>query len=151
VDGHPVDVEALIRSAGDAVVAADTDGSILLWNRAAERIFGYAEPEALGRSLDLIVPERYRSRHWRGYREVMRTGRTRYGSEVLRVPAVHKDGRALSIAFTVALLYSPDEKVQAIAAVIRDETSRWKEERALRMRIAELEARCGDEPAAPSA
>jgi PAS domain S-box-containing protein len=144
----PVDCEALIRAAGDAVVAAGTDGCILLWNRAAERIFGYTEQEALGRSLDLIVPERFRSRHWQGYREVMRTGRTRYGAEVLRVPAVHRDGRPLSIAFTVALLYSPDEKVQAIAAVIRDETSRWQAERALHQRLAELEAMCEQLPGA---
>ena len=140
---QPLDHAALLRAAGDAVVAAGTDGCILLWNPAAERIFGYTEPEALGRSLDLIVPERYRSRHWQGYREVMGTGRTRYGAEVLRVPAIHKDGRPLSIAFTVALLYSPDGKVQAIAAVIRDETERWKEERALRQRVADLEAACG--------
>lgn len=140
VMGTPVDCEALLRAAGDAVVVAGTDGSILLWNRAAERIFGHAEQEALGHSLDLIVPERFRDRHWRGYREVMRTGRTRYGAEVLRVPAVHRDGSPLSIAFTVTLLFSADEKVQAIAAIIRDETSRWNEERALRLRLAELEA-----------
>jgi PAS domain S-box-containing protein len=142
VTSPPVDHEALIRAAGDAVIAAGTDGSILLWNDAAERIFGYTEREALGRSLDLIVPERFRSRHWQGYREVMRTGRTRYGVEVLRVPAVHKDGRPLSIAFTVTLLYSPAGKVQAIAAIIRDETIRWNEERALHRRLAELEAEC---------
>lgn len=138
--GTPIDCEALLRAAGDAVVAAGTDGSILLWNHAAERIFGHAEQEALGHSLDLIVPERFRDRHWRGYQEVMRTGRTRYGAEVLRVPAVHRDGSPLSIAFTVTLLFSADEKVQAIAAIIRDETSRWNEERALRLRLAELEA-----------
>lgn len=72
----------------------------------------------------------------------MRTGRTRYGAEVLRVPAVHKDGRPLSIAFTVTLLFAPDGKVQAIAAIIRDETRRWKDERALGQRLAELEAEC---------
>jgi len=138
----PVDHEALIRAAGDAIIAAGSDGLVLLWNPAAERIFGYAEQEALGRSLDLIVPERFRARHWRGYREVMRTGRTRYGAEVLRVPAVHKDGRPLSIAFTVTLLFAPDGKVQAIAAIIRDETRRWKDERALGQRLAELEAEC---------
>ena len=68
------DFEALIQAAGDAIVAAGPDGSILLWNRAAERIFGYAKEEALGHSLDLIIPERYRSRHWEGFRGVMRTG-----------------------------------------------------------------------------
>ena len=136
---YTIDSEALIQAVGDAIVAAAPDGSILLWNRAAERMFGYSQGEALGHSLDLIIPERFRTRHWEGYREVMRTGKTRYGTEVLRVPAVHKDGRRLSIAFTVALLYSADHEIQAIAAIIRDETSRWEEERALRQRLAELE------------
>jgi PAS domain S-box-containing protein len=138
---RPFDFEAFIQSAGDAIVAAGTDGTILLWNRAAERIFGYTEAEALGHSLDLIIPERLRLRHWEGYRRVMQTGETRYGTEVLRVPAVHKDGRRLSIAFSVALLYAPTQEIQAIAAIIRDETNRWEEERALRNRIAELEAK----------
>jgi len=138
---RPFDFEALIQSAGDAIVAAGTDGSILLWNRAAERMFGYTEQEALGHSLDLIIPERFQTRHWEGYRRVLQTGETRYGTEVLRVPAMHKDGRRLSIAFTVALLYAPTQEIQAIAAIIRDETHRWEEERALRKRIAELEAK----------
>jgi PAS domain S-box-containing protein len=135
------DFEALIRGAGDAIVAAGPDGTIILWNRAAERIFGYSETEALGHSLDLIIPERFRVRHWDGYRTVMQTGQTRYGADVLRVPALHKDGRSLSIAFSVALLYSPTQEVQAIAAIIRDETDRWDQERALRQRLAELEAK----------
>ena len=134
------DFEAFIKAAGDAIVAAGPDGAIILWNPAAERIFGYTEAEALGHSLDLIIPERLRVRHWEGYRKVMQTGETRYGTEVLRVPAAHKDGRRLSIAFTVALLYSPSHEVQAIVAIIRDETSRWEEERAIRQRLAELEA-----------
>jgi PAS domain S-box-containing protein len=146
MSSQPFDFEALIQAAGDAIVAAGTDGSILLWNRAAERTFGYSEGEALGHSLDLIIPERFRVRHWKGYQEVVRTGQTRYGTEVLRVPAVHKDGRRLSIAFTVALLYSSTEEVQAIAAIIRDETTRWNEERALRQRLAQLEAETERKP-----
>jgi PAS domain S-box-containing protein len=137
----PFDFEAFLQAAGDAIVAAGPDGSILFWNRAAERIFGHTEQDALGQSLDLIIPERLRSRHWEGYRKVMQTGATRYGTEVLRVPAVHKDGRRLSIAFSVALLYSPEHEVQTIVAIIRDETSRWEEERALRQRVAELEGK----------
>ncbi len=70
----------------------------------------------------------------------MASGQTRYGNDVLRVPAAHKDGRALSIAFTVALLHSPQQAVTGIVAVIRDETSRFSEERNLRKRLAELEA-----------
>jgi PAS domain S-box-containing protein len=120
---------------------ADTDGKILLWNPAAERMFGFTAEDALGHSLDLIIPERWRHRHWEGYQRVMRTGQTRYGAEVLRVPALHKDGRTLSIAFTVALLQTGDGGIQAIAAIVRDETARWEEERALRRRLAELEAR----------
>lgn len=136
----PFDLESFVHAAGDAIIAAATDGSIMLWNPAAQRIFGYTEHEALGRSLDLIIPERFRERHWQGYRQVMSTGQTRYGADVLRVPAAHKDGRALSIAFTVALAYSQTGSIEAIVAIVRDETQRWQEERALRKRIAELEA-----------
>lgn len=137
---RPDDGDALLLAAGDAIIAAAADGAILLWNAAAERIFGYAEAEALGRSLDLIVPERFRSRHWEGYRRVMRTGSTRYGTQVLRVPAQHKDGHRISIAFTVALLFTPCREVKSIAAIVRDETERWQQERALRDRVSELES-----------
>jgi PAS domain S-box-containing protein len=136
---YPLDLESWVRAAGDAMIAAGADGKIILWNPAATRIFGFTAEEALGRSLDLIIPERFRPRHWEGYRQVMATGRTRYGSDVLRVPALHKDGRSLSIAFTVALLNSSDGEPHVIAAIVRDETSRWNEERALRQRLAELE------------
>jgi PAS domain S-box-containing protein len=135
------DVRQFVQSAGDAIVASSADGSIIFWNPAAERIFGFTEGEALGRSLDLIIPERLRERHWSGYAQVMQSGQTRYGAEVLRVPALHKDGRRLSIAFTVALLFSREKRVDAIAAVIRDETERFNEDRALRQRLAELESR----------
>jgi PAS domain S-box-containing protein len=134
-----VDLDALVRAAGDAIVVADPEGRIVLWNPAATRTFGFAAEEALGQSLDLIIPERFRARHWAGYREVMRTGETRYGTDVLRVPATHQDGRRLSIAFTVALLTDAGGRVTAIAAIVRDETARWEEEQRLRKRLAELE------------
>jgi PAS domain S-box-containing protein len=133
----------LLEAAGDAIVAASPNGSIVFWNRAAERIFGFSRDEALGKSLDLIIPERQRRRHWVGYAAVMKTGTTRYGAEVLRVPALHKDGRRLSIAFTVALLCRPDGGVESIAAIIRDETQRYAEDRELRERLAELEEKLG--------
>lgn len=132
-----LDLEMFVQAAGDAMVATRADGTIILWNPAAERIFGFTAEEALGRSLDLIIPERFRERHWAGYREVMRTGQTRYSSEVLRVPALHKSGSPLSIAFTVALIGSA--RGRAIAAIVRDETNRWNEERELRRRLAEFE------------
>jgi PAS domain S-box-containing protein len=139
-----VDLNDLVAAVGDAVVVTDAAGAITMWNPAAERIFGYPESEALGRSLDLIIPERLRARHWDGFHKTMLTGQTRYGTDLLRVPAVDKGGRALSIAFTVALLRSQDGKPAAIAAVIRDETTRFNEERGLRKRLAELEARLAE-------
>lgn len=139
----PIDLEHLVAAIGDAVVVSDASGAIVLWNPAAERMFGYTPAEALGHSLDLITPERLRHRHWEGYHKTMATGVTRYGHDVLRVPALHKDGSALSIAFTVALLHAPDNSVSGIAAIIRDETTRFAEDRAIRKRLAELESKAG--------
>lgn len=136
-----VDLDDLISAVGDAVVVSDASGAITLWNKAAERLFGYTEDEALGQSLDLMIPERMRQRHWDGYLKTMETGITRYGTEVLHVPAIDKVGRSFSIAFTVAPLYSADNTVCAIAAVIRDDSRRFEKDRAQRKRIAELEAR----------
>lgn len=134
-----IDLESFIQAAGDAIIAVANDGRILLWNPAAERIFGFTAKDTIGQSLDLIIPERFRERHWNGFRQVMLSGHSRYGTEVLRVPALHKDGRALSIALTVALVNSPDSESHAIVAIVRDETQRWNEERELRRRLAELE------------
>ena len=135
----PIDYQQLVEVIGDAVVVADTSGAINLWNSAAERLFGFTQAEALGNSLDLIIPERLRGRHWAGFGKTMATGETRYSHDVLRVPAVHKDGRPLSIAFTIGLHYGPQREVIGIVAVIRDETTRFAEERNLRKRVAELE------------
>ncbi|CAA2103481.1 Sensor protein FixL [Methylobacterium bullatum] len=135
-----VDVSQLVEAAGDAIVVSDPKGAIVVWNASAERIFGFSSSEALGQSLDLITPERQRQRHWDGYAKTMRTGVTRYGTEVLRVPALHKDGRSLSIAFTVGLLHGPDGTVTGILAIIRDETRRWNDERQMRKRLSELES-----------
>jgi PAS domain S-box-containing protein len=132
-----LDLQSFVQSAADAIIAARADGTIVFWNPAAERIFGFSAAETLGQSLDVIIPERFRARHWDGYRQVMATGQTKYATDVLRVPAVHKDGKALSIAFTVSLLEAQGGRV--IAAIVRDETARWNEERELRRRIAELE------------
>jgi PAS domain S-box-containing protein len=138
-----IDFAQLVNAIGDAIIISDAEGKITLWNPAAERMFGYTQSEAMGQSLDLIIPERLRGRHWEGYQKTMTTGETRYGNDVLRVPAVDKAGRALSIVFTVALLHSPEHALTGIVAVIRDETTRFQEERALRKRIAELETRVG--------
>jgi PAS domain S-box-containing protein len=134
-----LDIRAFLEAAADAIIAAGANGKIVFWNSAAARIFGFTADEALGQSLDLVIPERFRARHWEGYRQVMATGTTKYQSEVLRVPALHKDGKALSIAFTVTLLDSSDGQGRTIVATVRDETARWNDERELRRRLAELE------------
>ncbi|HEY6087678.1 MAG TPA: PAS domain-containing protein [Burkholderiaceae bacterium] len=135
-----IDLNALVAAIGDAVMVCDAQGAITLWNPACERMFGYTEAEVLGQSMDLIIPERLRKRHWEGYDKTMASGITKYGHDVLRVPAVNKQGASLSIAFSVALLHDADGKVSAIAAVIRDETSRFNDDRALKKRLADLEA-----------
>lgn len=135
-----IDLHQLVAGAGDAIMACDATGAIVLWNKAAERIFGHTEAEVLGRSMDLIIPARQRERHWEGYHKTMATGITKYGNDVLRVPAVHKDGHMLSIAFTVSMLLTADRKVSSIVAIVRDETRRFAEERELRKRLMELEA-----------
>ena len=138
--GSGSEIASLVTAIGDAVVVADPEGAITVWNPAAERIFGYSAAEALGQTLDLITPERHRRRHWDGYAKTMRTGTTRYGAETLRVPAICKDGSQLSIAFTVGMVRDAADRVTGIVAVIRDETERWTEEKRLRQRVAELEA-----------
>lgn len=132
-----------VIGAGDAIVAADPKGTIVLWNRAAGRIFGFSEMEALDRSLDLIIPAQQRQRHWEGYYQTMATGVTKYGADVLRVPALTRDGHTLSIAFTVCLLFDASHDVSGIVAIVRDETQRYHEEREMRRRLAQLEAATG--------
>jgi PAS domain S-box-containing protein len=134
-----VDLNQLLDCIGDAVVVADAHEKIVLWNAAATRIFGYSEEEALGHTLDLIVPERQRQRHNEGYSKSMETGTTRYGTSLLKVPAKRKDGRTLSIAFTVGMLFDEKHQANGVAAVIRDETERFAEERALKKRLSDLE------------
>ena len=134
-----IDYQALVTGVGDGIMAANAQGLIILWNPACTRMFGFTEADALGKSLDLIIPQRQQKPHWDGYDKTMATGITKYGNDVLRVPAVHKDGHTLSIAFTVSMLHNPDGTVSAIVAVIRNESVKFAEERALKKRINELE------------
>lgn len=141
-----VDAAVLVESMADAVMVCDAKGSITLWNPAAERMFGFTEVEAIGHSMDMIIPQRQQQRHWDGYHKTMQTGITKYGHDLLKVPALHKDGHTLSIAFTVSLLLSADGTVKGIAAVVRDETERFAQERETRKRIGELEAQLAKLP-----
>lgn len=132
--------EQIVSKSGDAIVFSDGDGIIRLWNRGAEEMFGYAAGEALGQSLDLIIPEKMRTRHWDGYRRVMATGVTRYGKELLSAPGIRKDGGRISLEFSMAIILGADGAVAGIAAIMRDVTGRWQREKALKERLAILEA-----------
>jgi PAS domain S-box-containing protein len=127
----------LLQSMSEAVVYADAKGRIQYWNTGAERIFGYAAADALGQSLDIIIPQSLRGRHWEGYDKTMQTGTTRYGAgDLLAVPALRKDGARISIEFTVTVFHDLSDKILGIAAIIRDATRRFEEIKALRQRAA---------------
>lgn len=129
----------IVESTPDAVVFSDQDGIIRLWNAGAEAVFGFRAEEAVGETLDIIVPEKMRERHWEGYFRVMKTGMTKYGKDLLSVPGVRKDGSRVSLEFSVALIRDEDGALLGISAVIRDVTARWQKEREMKERLSALE------------
>lgn len=133
--------QRIVEGAQDAIIFADGEGVIRLWNTGAEHVFGFSATEALGETLDLIVPEKLREKHWEGYRKVMETGVTKYGKELLTVPAIRSDGSRISIEFTIMLLKDTRGRPLGTAAIMRDVTERWQREKELKKRLADLEAR----------
>lgn len=132
--------EAILSGESDAIIATDKAGLVTFWNPGAERIFGFTEAEALGQSLDLIIPENLRARHWSGYEQVMQTGVSRYSrGDVLAVPALTKAGTRISVEFTMIVQFGDDHKPVGTAAVLRDVTKRFEETRALRKKLAVLQ------------
>jgi PAS domain S-box-containing protein len=138
----------LVEGMPDAIVYADEVGMIRVWNAGAVRMFGFTEAEALGQSLDIIIPGSIRERHWQGYQATMRTGHTRYGDgQILAVPAMRKDGARISVEFTIVPFTATDGSMAGIAAVMRDATAKFEELRALRKQLAALSER---EPPSPA-
>lgn len=136
--------DAVLHSGSDAIVASDKGGIIRYWNPGAERIFGYASADAIGQSLDIIIPERLRARHWEGYRQVMATGESRYGhGDVLAVPGMRKDGARVSLEFTIVPLRDEAGQMIGMAAIMRDVTVRFEEMRTLRRKLAETDKTAG--------
>jgi PAS domain S-box-containing protein len=129
--------DRLFAGMSDAVIFADADGKIRVWNQGATRIFGFTEADVLGQSLDIIIPENLRERHWRGYDNTMRTGQSRYGAgDLLSVPAMRKDGTRISVEFTIVPFTDDAGQMIGIAAIMRDVTARFEELRALRKQLA---------------
>ena len=128
---------ALLASSSDAIIATDREGKIVFWNPGAERIFGFAASEAMGQSLDLIIPENLRARHWDGFHRVMQTGTSRYGhGDLLSVPGMTREGRRISVEFTIVMLRD-DEAITGTVAVLRDVTRSFEELRELKRKLAE--------------
>ncbi len=131
----------IIEESNDAVMFSDKSGIIRLWNTGAERMFGYSTQEALGQSLDLIIPENLRQRHWDGYFRVMESGTSHYSIDLLSAPALKKGGTRISTEFSMALIKDATGKMLGVASIIRDVTARWQREKEMKERIRELEAR----------
>jgi PAS domain S-box-containing protein len=128
----------IVVQAPDAILYADAAGTIRLWNRGAERIFGCPAEQAIGQSLDLIIPDRLRPRHWQGWQQVMATGESRYGEALLRVPALREGGAQFSSEFSIVMIKDAAGQVQGVAAILRDVTAQWEREQALNRKIRDL-------------
>jgi PAS domain S-box-containing protein len=133
--------ESIVDQSPTAIVVGDREGIVRLWNAGAQTMFGWTAEEVLGKSMDMIIPEKHRPRHWEGYDRVMASGVTKYGRNLLAVPALTKDGRRISIEFNVVLLKDAEGRVLGIAATMQDVTARWERDRALHAHVAELEAK----------
>ena len=130
--------EAVLSTNSDAIIAADKEGIIRFWNPGAERIFGHASAAAIGQSLDIIIPERLRKRHWDGYRQVIASGKSRYGQgDILAVPGIRKDGSPVSLEFTIVPLRNGTGQLTGLATIMRDVTKRFEEVRALKRQLAD--------------
>lgn len=130
----------IVNASSDAVMFADREGIIRLWNSGAEKMFGFSAAEALGQSLDLIIPENLRGRHWDGYGRVMESGSSRYSADLLSAPALRKDGSRLSTEFSMVMVKDEAGVMVGVAAIIRDVSARWQREKELKERIKTLEA-----------
>lgn len=134
-------LQQLLDGAPDGILISDREGIIRFWNSGAERIFGHTAVEALGQSLDLIIPENLRTRHWEGYQRVMASGETKYRTGLLSSPGVRKDGGRVSLEFSMVLLHDDHGAMTGCASIMRDVTERWQKEKALKERLAACEGR----------
>jgi PAS domain S-box-containing protein len=132
--------QAVIEQGADAIIVADREGRIRVWNAGAKAVFGYAEREALGEPLDLIIPERFRSAHWTAFDRAIASGQTKHDGEAMTTRSVTKDGTDLYVDIGFALVKDDAGEVLAVVAVARDVTARYTSERELRRRVTELEA-----------
>jgi PAS domain S-box-containing protein len=132
----------ILDGSPDAILICDESGTVRYWNASAERVFGFAAADALDVSMDLIIPERLRARHWAAWGATMRTGMTRYAEgQLLAVPAIRKDGEQISIEFSIQLIKAADDTIAWVVAVIRDVTERYRREKTVRAQLKALGAK----------
>lgn len=131
----------LLEDTPDGIVICDPQGVVRYWNRGAARIFGWPSDRVIGATLDVIIPDNLRTRHWDGWNVAIRAGRSKYAEgQLLAVPALHRDGHRISIEFSMQLVKAADGQVEWIAACIRDVTDRYQREVATRRELAALKA-----------
>lgn len=130
--------------APDAILISNRQGIITFWNSGAEHMFGYSASEAIGMSLDLIIPENLRSRHWEGYHRVMASGETKYKTGLLSSPGISKDGTRISLEFSMVLLHDKAGEMMGCASIMRDVTERWKKEKELKERLSVCEKKLAE-------
>ncbi len=135
----PLDVSALLEQSPDAVIYADTNGAIRVWNAAATRIFGHEAEAAIGQSLDLIIPEDFRERHWAGWERAAADGVTKYVGQSLPTRAMHANGEPFMVELSFAVALDADGNAAGAIATARDISERWDTDRANRRRLRELE------------
>lgn len=129
----------LVEQCPDAVIFADKAGTIQLWNPAAERIFGFQADDALGKNLNIIIPERLRDAHWRGFDHALAERATKYAGQALPTKAVRADGATIYVELSFAVILDDDGQALGALAQARDITERFEKERAARKRLKELE------------
>ncbi|MFZ2628824.1 MAG: PAS domain S-box protein [Rugosibacter sp.] len=116
--------QAIIEQAPDAMIYADKNGTIRVWNRGAEAIFGYAAEEAIGKNLDVIIPERFRRAHWDGFNKAIAAGQTRHSGKAMTTRSVHKNGNKLYVDMSFSLVKDRAGNVMGSLAIGRDSTAR---------------------------
>ena len=112
--------KAIAEQIPDALIYADRDGVIRLWNRGAEALFGFPAAEAVGASLDIIVPERFRAAHWAGFHKAIESGQTKPGDPVRSTRSLHHDGRKLYADLSFGIVKDAGGAVIGAVAVGRE-------------------------------
>jgi PAS domain S-box-containing protein len=130
IEQQPRLADLIVAHTVDAVIYADVEGVIRLWNDAAQKVFGFERDEAVGASLDLIIPERLRDAHWRGYRAAMSSGTTRLGGRATLTKGIHKSGRSVYVEMSFSVVKDAANQVVGSVAIARDVTEKQTKARA---------------------